>query len=402
MLELGTRPWWANWKARSLAWAATLAACAAVVWGMGYQVHDADSRLYAAMASDLARTPASAWCAPQWWGHWQRQGLFFEHPPGMLWLGAIFIRAGVPAFCALYWANFAAFFGSMALLWRIGHFLGGRVLGMMAVLGWVLTPAFLQYLVRGDREHPLTFAVLLGLYTLVVVRGPLTTLVLWALAMTLGIFIKGLAGLALLPVAAAYWLFYDRGGARAAQLLAGTLLALGLAAAFDAWYQVVTGASFWENYFAGQVAFSVGRTQTLLNKAGNLLYYTARPLWFGLPLMVAILWGLVLHHRQRNEPLRAKAWVLGLLVAAVFIGGFSLADRRADRYIFPIYPCLALAAAWLWLDIPQGVPAQVCRAVRSRLAWLPYALMLGLIAAVCLKVYIGTCDYPFIRLWRGA
>ena len=402
MLDSSQRPWWAQWEARSMAWAATLAACGAVVWFMGYQVHDADSRLYAAMASDLARTSASVWCAPQWWGHWQRQGLFYEHPPGMLWLGALLIRAGVPSFCALYWVNFAAFFGSMALLWRVGHFLGGRVLGMMAVLGWVLTPAFVQYLVRGDHEHPLTFAVLLGLYVLVVVRAPAVTLALWALALSLGIFIKGLAGLALVPVGAIYWLLYDRSAARALQLLGGTAVAFALAGAFDTWYHAVAGASFWQHYFAGQVAFSVGQAPSVLSKANNLLYYAARPLWFGLPLVVAMLWGLVLHHRQRNEPLRAKAWVLGLLVAAVFIGGFSLADRKADRYIFPIYPALALAAAWLWLDIPQGVPAQVCRAVRSRLAWLPYALMLGLLVAVCLKVYIGTYHYSFIRLWPGA
>jgi 4-amino-4-deoxy-L-arabinose transferase-like glycosyltransferase len=392
---------WKDLRVEACGWALTLMLCAGAVCLLDYHPHDADSRLYAEMVADMSATPLATWCAPAWNGHWNRQGLFYEHPPGHLWVGAALVRAGVPAAQALLWVNFAAFFLGLGLLYRLGQYLGGRPLGALAVLGWALTPAFLQYLVRGDQEHPLTCALLLGLYALVAVRPPLLVMAVWCVALTASVLLKGVAGLALLPVALLYWLTYERSLGRAVALLVGSGGALVVAWSFDAWYQASTGTSFWAHYFAGQVAHSVGRTASLADKVVNLVYYLARPLWYGLPVVGAL--GLVLYRRLRDPALRTggKAWALGLMVAAVFIGGFSLANRKADRYIFPVYPALALTAAWGVLHL-QALRQRHARLFRRCVDWAPYLLMALVLVGVFAKIYVGTYHYSFIRWWPGA
>lgn len=387
-------PWWRRNAAYAAAWALCALFCVAVTHFTHYRVHDPDSLLYAAMADDLARRPVMSWCAAEWNGHWNRHGLFYEHPPGLLWAGAALVRLGVVPLQALYACNFVAWFGGLALLWSIGRRLGGRDLGHVAICTWALTPAFAQYLVRGNQEHPLCFAVLLGLYALVVARRAVSIFALWASALVLGIAIKGVAGLALLPIAAVYLCIYDTARARRVAVVAGAVAAALGGVGFDLWARQVTGASFWWHYLAGQVHHSVGAAH-VAHKLGNVMYYVARPLWFGLPA-VALLLVYAAKRPKASRPGGSAAVGLGLVVTAVFLLGFSLANRKADRYIFPVYPALALAAGSVLLRWPW--------ARRHVARWhgvMPYALILLLMIAVVAKVYIGTHHHIAIRWWPG-
>jgi 4-amino-4-deoxy-L-arabinose transferase-like glycosyltransferase len=100
-------------------WALSFVYCVLLPISFDYRTHDPDSTLYTMMSGDLAERSISEWCAPEWNNHWQRQGLFFEHPPGMFWLGAALIRLGVPQFQALYCINFLCYFLSFLLLSRM-------------------------------------------------------------------------------------------------------------------------------------------------------------------------------------------------------------------------------------------------------------------------------------------
>ena len=67
-----------------LLWIAALAIAAALLVAVNYQSRDPDSALYARLSADLAVRPVSKWIAPEWNGAWNSQGLFREHPVGIL------------------------------------------------------------------------------------------------------------------------------------------------------------------------------------------------------------------------------------------------------------------------------------------------------------------------------
>ncbi len=407
---------------RRAAWAAlaaTFALSIVITQVTGYELHDADSRLYAGMSADLGARPVHQWLAPEWQGRWGRDGLFREHPPGMLWLGAPLVRLGASGYVAVYAVNFACLMLELLLLYAIGTARGGPLVGAAATFAWAANPSFVQYLVRGNHEHPMALAAVLTLYALLVARSGRGRLVLWAAALALAVWVKGISGLALLPIAGAYWLIYERRAQLLLVLLGGALAVFATLALFELAYVNLTGESFWRAYVVNQVQLSVGAGSgstelasgsagflvTLAHKARNLFYYFARPLWFFFPWVFLVLFGLVETARRRaGAPrLREAVWGMGLVAAAVFVFGFSLADRKADRYIFPCYPALALASGWLLVRYREAPWARGLVAVlERRRAVLPFVLSLALLVGVAVKVYVGTYHYQFIRVWSGA
>ena len=86
-------------------WAAAIAAAASLLVAAGYHSRDPDSALYAKLSASLAEQPPSRWIAPEWGGEWDHEGLFREHPVGILIPPAILIRAGFPPEQAAYVIN---------------------------------------------------------------------------------------------------------------------------------------------------------------------------------------------------------------------------------------------------------------------------------------------------------
>ena len=64
-------------------WTLAFVAVAALVVLTGFASDDPDSALYADLSARLAEGPPSRWIAPEWWGYWESEGLFREHPAGI-------------------------------------------------------------------------------------------------------------------------------------------------------------------------------------------------------------------------------------------------------------------------------------------------------------------------------
>lgn len=386
-----------GWEIVSGLVACFLVACVVFVSWRQYRVHDADSRLYAAMSEDLAQLPWHRWCALQWNGHWDRQGWFVEHPPGFFWATALAIDMGLTPFVAIYTVNFISWTISLGVLSFLAYRLESVATAIMAPVIWIVCPVFLQYLVRGDQEHPLTAAILLGVAITLCTHHPLWVSLGWASVLFVATMLKGLPALAL--IALGLFIGYWRRASHAWWLSFALALCLWVVGCylFDRWYWLQTGQSFWASYLKGQVAFSVGKKWLWSQKICNLGYYLARPIWFGLPALGLGIYGLK-HVTYKSLRLRICFW-LGPIVSCLFVGAFSLADRKADRYLFPIYPFLSLSAATILSRTPHISDFFTNKFLNLQ------RLLLGigtfLLLCILIKVYVGTYHYTFIRFWPG-
>ncbi|HEY5907489.1 MAG TPA: hypothetical protein VIZ31_05555, partial [Vicinamibacteria bacterium] len=173
-----------------------------------------------------------------------------------------------------------------------------------------------------------------GLVGLLLVKGPF---VLFGLgACVLWILVRGRG---------------DRGSPTLA--LRGLILASaavgGAAWAYVALYRGATGQPFWSFSLGRQlgVAAAPRSASPFLEKAYNLVWYAARVLWFAFPWSVVLAAASVFGRRRGGKVASTSGardgLVFVLLLSASFLGAFSLSDRRADRYIFPVYYAVAAA-----------------------------------------------------------
>src|SRR5262245_44816663 len=77
---------------------------------------DPDSALYAAISDQLGQQPVREWIAPQWWGHWNMDGLFREHPAGVFLLPTALGRLGIPPAQGAYVVGIGTALGSLLLI----------------------------------------------------------------------------------------------------------------------------------------------------------------------------------------------------------------------------------------------------------------------------------------------
>ena len=216
------------------------------------------------------------------------------------------------------------------------------------------------------------------------------------------------------PALCALWLFSRRLTAsrpapsdRAAWLgLAAGVVAMGATAgAYELLYRQATGESFWSFYLARQlgVAAEAGNGTGLATKAYNLVWYLGRVVWFPFPWSLALL--LAAWHARRlpgrlaasgNAPSARGALAGGLFAVAtlvLYVGLFSLSDRRADRYIFPAYYVVGAAG---------GVAALRASTRLRRLAaildrpWVPAAVWAVTFTA---HLFAGRLGLPTVKLW---
>ena len=108
--------------------------------------------------------PPSRWIAPEWRGAWNQEGLFREHPAGILLPSVVLIRAGIPAGQAAYIVNMLYQVAVIALIPLVA---GVVVKGFEArSLAWILQllPVSFAYRIRGNQEHPLLMCFLALIY----------------------------------------------------------------------------------------------------------------------------------------------------------------------------------------------------------------------------------------------
>jgi hypothetical protein len=386
---------------RELAWwGACWALVSTIIVLRGFMSRDPDSALYAGIAGRLVALPVSQWIAPEWWGFWNSEGLFREHPAGIFWLPALLGRLGVPAEQAAFVVGITlglvALWGAGLLVSRLSSPRDGRA----ALVLLQLMPAAFLFRVRANHEYPMFCCLVVSLLALDGVRTSWWRAAWLAAAVTAAVLVKGVF---VAPVLAGMgaWILLNpsRGPGGLTRPVLASVLALAatavVAVAYDAAYAHATGAPFWSAYWRRQVgpAAAAASTLDLLAIAGRLVFYVRVMAVWSLPWSLAALaaaWRLrgrlqaVWRGGGPGPPVRQSPEVRGLLWAASFAAlvvlMLSPANRVAERYVFS--PTLAIGAAAAVVTYRQWPPVATALArLEARVPALPatvwLVLMLG-------------------------
>jgi 4-amino-4-deoxy-L-arabinose transferase-like glycosyltransferase len=366
-----------------------------IVSAFPFDYHDSDSSAYSRISQELAYEPILTWCAPQWWGHGGHQGLFRDHPPGLFWLPALLVRAGVKDSRAALCANFIYILLGLYFLFKFAGVFGDSALGWAAVFGFVLTPIFMQYLIRANHEQALNLAVVAGLYGLSRSSRSFRHRALFVAALVFAVFIKGFSAVVLSIPALLFWLILSRNRKTFSLIVVAHVLMLAAVALFEGWYRGVTQSSFLSAYVAFQGGRTIQAAFLPLRKVYNFLWYAARVLWFSAPWVHFLLYGLYKYGREKLS-LSKDAFLRFLLLGSLSILAFiSLSDRKADRYIFPAYLLFSLAGVYVLAKMKPRFLSFFRRHERR----LPWILAAGLVVCSFLSIFIDNHFYRFIRFW---
>jgi 4-amino-4-deoxy-L-arabinose transferase-like glycosyltransferase len=374
---------------------------------VGYTTRDADSRLYAQIAARMAVEPLASWIAPVVPPGWPIGGLFREHPVGIHLLPALLARLGYPALQAAFVANALYQVLSLILLQRLASTL---VNGAEArALAWIvqLLPIAFTYRIRANHEQALLLCLLLALLGIERARRRWWP---WGLAVVAGLvgllLVKGV--LVVMGVGAcAVWLLVRqatepdvRAGGAWASLLVAVLAMLATAGLYEQLYRQATGEAFWTVYLGRQLGIATADQSAagLAQKAYNLVWYLGRVLWFPFPWSLTFAAAVLSPRSRVNDGSEggARAGVLFvLLLTSMYLGAFSLSDRRADRYIFPVYYAVAGAGAVAALRAWPRFHDFAARVDRGH-AWVPAALWATMFGLHLLGGWLGL---PTVKIW---
>lgn len=392
-------------RGEAIAWVLALGAAAAVLVALGYRAQDADSRLYAEIAVGLSRQPVERWIAPEWPPGWYMSGHFREHPVGIHLLPAVLARLGYPAAQAAYAVNGVYQALTLVLLVRLAStIVGAREARALAWLVQLLPIAFI-YRIRANHEPAVVLFLLLALLGTEGARRRRRDVAVIAVGLVGLLLVKGVLA-ALGPVVCALWLLARHVTAAgpapslrpAWNSLALASVAMGVAVVlYELAYRGVTGESFWGPYLEQQLGIAaLPRSAALAaEKAKNLVWYLGRVLWFAFPWSLTGL-GAAWEGRSAARDREARAGVLfvaGLTV--LYVGLFSISDRRADRYILPVYYAVGaagiLAAQRTWPRL-GGLAARV----DARFPLGPVVLWVLLFG---LHLLGGPLGLPLVKVW---
>jgi len=399
------------------AWLIALAVVVALLGYGRYESRDPDSALYADISADLAASPMARWIAPEWNGHWDLQGLYREHPVGVFVPPALLARLGYPARQAAYAVN--ALYEVLTLLLMLAlarEFVSRREARVLVTLLLLLPIAF-AYRIRANQEQPLLMLLLAALYGLERSRASMR----WAALSTAGLaglfLVKGVFVAVAIASAAAWlvireWRWPDP-STRLRPWLALTMGVAALAAiylAYDAAYARVTGEGFFGWYSARQ--FGVARASGTAHPAAGALFsfawYVGRVAWFAAPWSIVGGVGLLRsirrlsrgageQERRALRDARVRGGAFCAVVAATYLLAFSVFERRADRYIFPVYYILAAWWAGYGLRLYPRIREIAWRATRALYPYEQAAVWLGSVLLAMVWAWYGP---PDLRFWR--
>jgi hypothetical protein len=230
------------------------------------------------------------------------------------------------------------------------------------------------------------------------------------------LLVKGVFAV-VVPIACALWLLSRADGAGdlrarwkawtavAAMPLAGALVAWG----YEAAYVGATGRSFLAVYQSRQLPAEAVTDGSLVGRtAYSAVWYAARVLWYALPFSLFagfVAWrglrsGVIWPWRPMPavggpaaSSLRQGAW-FALATTIVLLGVFSLAHRKADRYLFAVYFIVAAVGAIDAIHRFAWLRSLVDRLDRP---WVPAAAH---VALVVLRLLVGDM-LPQLTFWRS-
>jgi hypothetical protein len=397
-----------------VAWVLALAAGWAALVALDYGARDADSRLYAEIAARMSVAPASKWIAPDFPPGWYVHGHYREHPVGLFVPAALLARVGYPAEQAAYGVNAVYQVLTIVLVQRLALAL---VPGLEArALGWLiqLLPIAFTFRIRANQEQAVVLFLLLALLGTERARQRPRWAVLIVVGLVGLLLVKGVLAV-FGPALCALWLLVRRwtSGPGPTDRVAWWSIGVGLAAmagttlAYEHLYRAATGDSFVSVYLGRQLgAAAVAQSEAgLAQKAYNALWYLGRVIWFPFPWSLTLLAAGWYDLRARGaeatapaapSPVAGDARAGALFTAAVvalYVGLFGLSDRRADRYIFPVYYAVGAAGAVAALRVWPRFRRLAGTLDRP---WVPAAVWAVMFV---LHLFAGRLGIPTIKLW---
>ena len=345
-------------------WAACFLVVSALLVLTHFTSADPDSTLHANLSARLAAGPAAQWMAPEWWGNWELEGLYREHPAGIFLIPTALGALGLPAIQASYIVGIAA---GLACLLLAAHLIS-RITspgdGRLALVLLQLTPLAFIFRVRANHEYPMLLCLLVALIGLDGVRRAWRHVWIAPVALTVAVLVKGVF-VAVPLLAAGLWVLANPRREPGsiwrpiAACVAGAALIGATAYAYDALYLRATGETFWGPYWARQLT-----PLTLTTADGgdptfgpHLRFYLLRMLWHPAPwsfALVAWVWQSRGHlvNAWRALPTRTRRGAaFALTFAMVSVLALSPISRFAERYAFSANYAVAAAGAVTALHI---------------------------------------------------
>ncbi|MBI3770652.1 MAG: glycosyltransferase family 39 protein [Deltaproteobacteria bacterium] len=307
---------------------------------------DGDPAMYATIARTIVRTGE--------WTHLTFNGdPYLNKPPLHFWLNALVFRGlGASTFTATLVPGLLGVVDVVLLYVACRVMFPGRQTAFAAALVYVTTPEVVHWSRGVHLETLVTFWVLLGvLAAFWSVRQHPAATALVGVAAGGGWLAKGPQGL--FPVALALLLWLREGVARRRirswWALAGVIIALAAAVPW-LWARVSEGTGFAGAYFGGQIGNVLFGRRVLGRGPLWYLVKLGRTYWPWLPVAAA---GLVILGRRWRSSLGARAWLLYTALVLVVI---TFAAGKKSRYLFQLYPALAVAAGTALAAAAERVP----------------------------------------------
>lgn len=370
-------------------WMCLLVVAAALLLSSDFRSRDPDSALYARLSGELAQRPASRWIAPEWGGAWDNQGLFREHPVGILLPSVLLIRAGFPSAQAAYAVNMLYQVAVIVLIPLVAGTVATRTESRS--LAWLLQllPIAFVYRIRANQEHPLLMCFLAIIYATHRARSNQAWIALTIAALCFLVLVKGAFAMFAL-LAAALWILLvpsPEGGSNVKGwigLAAAVVCAALMVAGYEVLYVRTTGESFLDFYRSTRLGESMSLSDpgVIVHAARNSIWYVGRLIWFAAPWSLPAVAAIWIWVRSRSvgsaapfDPLSERGLIWSIAIASVFIVVLSPANVRAERFIFPIYfiaATVGVVASSRAFDLVRRVAVST-----EPRWWLPQAVWFG-------------------------
>lgn len=356
-----------------------------------YQSSSNDSKFYNTQVQRLNEKPMSQWIAPKWgenyWGN-PPERYIRDHFVGNLIPGALLARLGVPPQHALTITQMLFQIMSLFLLVKISSFFVSEKKAIHLLWLLQLMPVAFSYGIRANHEQGMMFWLLLAVY------GALSLIyhskgILLVMLGSAGVFLAKGAPAILLPFFVfVVWMVCGREVQRSQRKwlgVAASLVAIVLSAiVYEALYRKATGLPFLEEYWRVQIdGRSLQATGALvwpLQKLANLWYYLNRSLTYTMPWGLICLFAFFKIWKQEKAAtfrrlLKSRHLMVIFLIGMVYVFAFSLSDRTASRYIFPVYYLFA-SYFGVWLLGHSGFLKKLSEKIAKSLGVMPFASLL--------------------------
>lgn len=291
---------------------------------------DWDEGIYATLGVEMIESKSIF--TPSW-----NNELWFEKPPGIAWVSAASIslfghnsfgaRAFMPLFAAL----------TLYCIYKIAVHLKSHLTGIFSILTLANFDLFLSRSRGLNADGPLLAFMSLAVYLSLIQ----SSVVLIAIALSLGIWVKGIAGLfALLIIAPLYF-------NKLREFLKICVLTLFISLPWHLFALIKYGATFITPYFSEQV----------LRRATIAVEYHVGNRWFyltyliesiGVGILILSATGFVLlflkfaHDDKKNLSILLPIWWFGIIIFVI-----TLFKTKLVWYSLPLLPPIAIGVAYL-------------------------------------------------------